>query len=78
MPKVASKQHFRKLRGLITEQGLTIQEVAEMAHVSYGALKNLLAAKTVWTTDFMLAVARVLNIPFGDWKYYFWEEVPEI
>ena len=78
MPKVASKQHFRKLRGLIVEQGLTIQEVAELSNVSYGALKNLLAAKTVWNTDFMLAVARGLNIPFEEWKYYFWEEVPEI
>lgn len=79
MPKLKSKQHFRKLRGLMTEQGITMQEVAEMSQiVSYGTLKNLLAGKTVWNTVSMLAIARVLKIPFEDWKYYFWEEVPEI
>lgn len=65
---------FRKLRIRMMEHDLTQSDVAELAGVCANTLSTRMTGFRPWTSDEIVAVARVLEIPTSEIGAYFFDD----
>lgn len=62
---------YNKLKGKITEKGLTRAEFAKAVGISEASLSLRMNNRREWTQDEMIEVARILDFDVTELKDYF-------
>ena len=68
------KFNYSKLRGRIRECGFTQKQLAEAIGINKSSLSAKLNGQFAFTTNEVLAISKVLNIPLNEIGEYFFTE----